>query len=81
MGKHRQGKRLSDTKLLITLQAIITLSLLFFAWVMREADTTISNVVVSATVYHWLRESSQIGRSVAATDAIRATSNGSTTHQ
>lgn len=67
---------MSDTKLLITLQAVITLVLLGFSYVMREAEPTISNVVVSATIYHWLKESAQIGRSVTAADAIKAAGTG-----
>jgi ABC-type sugar transport system permease subunit len=62
----------SDTKLLLVTQAIVTFALLGFAYVMRGDAPTISDVIVSAAVYHWLRESASIGRGGAATTIAKA---------
>ena len=54
---------------LITVQALITLAMLGFAWGMYSviggpAADTVGTLVVGGIMAHWFKESSAIGRSV-----------------
>lgn len=44
-------------------QAMVTVSLLVFAFALRAEAPDVTSVVVGAAVAHWLRESSVLGRS------------------
>jgi len=60
-----RGRLLRSTELLWILQALMTLALLIFAFVVHGSDRTIATVVTSAAVFHWLREAPVMGRQAA----------------
>ena len=41
-------------RFLVIVQALVTLALLGFAYVMRDESRTLADVVVTAAIWHWL---------------------------
>ena len=50
--------------LYVVVQAVVTVALLGFGWLMRDTDRTIASVVVTAAVAYWLGEAPRVGRQV-----------------
>ena len=46
------------------IQAVVTLMLLGFAYLMRDDSPELANVVVGAAVLHWFNQSTYLGRQV-----------------
>jgi hypothetical protein len=51
-------------RLYVVIQGIVTCALLVFAYVMRDADRSISTLVVTAAVAFWLSEAPRSARSI-----------------
>lgn len=49
----------------MALEAIITIVLVFFAYIMRTGNPALGGMVVGVAAAHWLKESSSVGRSIA----------------
>ena len=58
----------------VAMQALVTCALLLFSFAIRETDPSVSTVVVGATVLHWLRETSYMGRARA--EQVKAEQDG-----
>jgi hypothetical protein len=52
-------------RLYVVIQGIVTVSLLVFAYVMRDVDRSISTLVVTAAVAFWLSEAPRSARTLA----------------
>jgi hypothetical protein len=49
-------------RFLVTVQMVVTMALLGFAWLLRSESPGVAEIVVGATLAHWLRESVSLGQ-------------------
>lgn len=62
----------ANFRILLIVQVIVTFGLLWYSYIMRDVSPSLSELVVGATVAHWLRESASLGRKASVIDVEQA---------